>query len=413
VILGGRYNAYSKKNKFAAVGIAITQAANFNSHTAFSGLNNYSSYAEQLAEEFASSGKSIDDVLNTLSPLPYTAAPALWNYLIDTQRIGNGYKVRAITENLLDAGFALRQEYDRQTRGGLYEAALGIGGDLGNKWMVGGSVGIPLVYYNSITSVTETDTAAVAKYGFTHYTFTDEITTKGIGGNLKLGVIYRPQEYFRIGLAIHSPSWIRQEEIRATSLSVPTYNGVGDTLTRSGSFTEGNDLKNTYSQLTPWKAILSASYVFREVENVNRQRGFITADIEYVNHKGSRFYTDEESAFDNSGYFKSLNKVIKNEYRGTFNAKVGGEIKFNPIMARLGFAYYGNPYKKEYGIKADKMQFTGGLGYRNKGMYFDIAYVYTKSRDAQFPYRLSDRANTFAVNDGRNGNVVATIGFKL
>ena len=41
--------------------------------------------------------------------------------------------------------------------------------------------------------------------------------------------------------------------------------------------------------------------------------------------------------------FKGLNRVVKDEFKGTFNFRVGGELKFNTIMGRLGFAYYGEP----------------------------------------------------------------------
>jgi hypothetical protein len=34
-------------------------------------------------------------------------------------------------------------------------------------------------------------------------------------------------------------------------------------------------------------------------------------------------------------------------------------------------------------------------------------------KDVNFPYRLNDKANTFAVQTGSRGNVVATIGFKF
>ena len=46
-------------------------------------------------------------------------------------------------------------------------------------------------------------------------------------------------------------------------------------------------------------------------------------------------------------YYSSLNKVIDNLYKNAFNFRLGGEVKFNTIMFRLGGAYYGNPYKNE------------------------------------------------------------------
>jgi hypothetical protein len=64
-------------------------------------------------------------------------------------------------------------------------------------------------------------------------------------------------------------------------------------------------------------------------------------------------------------------------------------------------------------LKANRTQLSGGLGYRNHGIFLDLAYVHTFNKDVQFPYRLNDKPNTFASQTGSRGNVVATIGFKF
>ena len=81
-------------------------------------------------------------------------------------------------------------------------------------------------------------------------------------------------------------------------------------------------------------------------------------------------------------------------------------------MARLGFAYYSNPYK-DLGFKANRAILSGGLGYRHKGVFIDLTYAHQFSKDANFPYRLEDRANTFATTRQNLGNVMATVGFKF
>ena len=107
-----------------------------------------------------------------------------------------------------------------------------------------------------------------------------------------------------------------------------------------------------------------------------------------------------------------MNKVIKQEYKGNFNFRVGAELKFNIIMARAGFAYYTNPYK-DAALKGNQMLLSGGLGYRNKGFYVDLTYVHRVTKDVNFPYRLEDRANTFATLNQQQGNLVATVGVKF
>ena len=113
-----------------------------------------------------------------------------------------------------------------------------------------------------------------------------------------------------------------------------------------------------------------------------------------------------------TGYFKAVNGVIDQQYKGNFNFRIGGELKFNVIMGRLGFAYYGNPYK-DAAVKATRMVLSGGLGYRNKGVFVDLTYVHAINKDVHFPYRLEDRANTYATVKQQKGNVALTVGFKF
>jgi hypothetical protein len=159
--------------------------------------------------------------------------------------------------------------------------------------------------------------------------------------------------------------------------------------------------------------MVSGSYVFNEIEDVRKQKGFLTADIEYVNHKGSSFYSaNENPTTDDKSYYQSLNNVIKNQYKGNFNFRLGSELKFNTLMTRLGFAYYTNPYQDKE-IKARQMLLSGGVGYRHHGIFIDLTYVYSIKKDVNFPYRLEDRSNTFATIDNKQGNIILSVGCKF
>jgi hypothetical protein len=412
---GTRYKPKSSN----AVSIAITQTANFNKQIKYSGYNNYSSFGEQFAEEFANSGLTIDEALNSNSALPYTSAPALYTYLIDTATVGGQVKIKAAPETVLAAGQSLWQEMDHTAKGGITELAIGFAHNHEDKWFFGGTIGIPFYYYKSNTTFRETDTSSNVFNGFKQFEYIDDFKTVGIGINGKFGVIYRPKDYIRIGLAIHTPTFAQLTDTRTTSLTtqLETPSGQPESFAvNSNTFTNGQAGKNKYGQTTPFKAILSASYVFREVENVKKQRAFITADIEYVHHKGSRFSAvkddEEEVSPEEKAYYKQLNSVVKELYKGAFNFRVGGELKFNTIMGRLGFAYYSNPYKDKE-LKANRVLLSGGVGYRNKGVFVDLTYVYAISKDVNFPYRLEDKANTFATIKEQRGNIVATVGFKF
>jgi hypothetical protein len=53
------------------------------------------------------------------------------------------------------------------------------------------------------------------------------------------------------------------------------------------------------------------------------------------------------------------------------------------------------------------------LGYRHAGMYIDLTYVHSLQKDVDFPYRLADKANTFATLRNSGSNIMLTLGFKI
>ena len=132
--------------------------------------------------------------------------------------------------------------------------------------------------------------------------------------------------------------------------------------------------------------------------------------MEYVTYQSNKFRNAED--YDNESYYDQVNAAMKDYYKGAFNFRVGGELKFTTIMTRLGFAYYSNPYSDKE-LKANKMFISGGLGYRNAGMFIDLTYVHGLQKDVNFPYRLPDKSNTYATTKASGGNIMLTFGFKI
>ncbi len=201
-----------------------------------------------------------------------------------------------------------------------------------------------------------------------------------------------------------------------TSVTTNTESYKNQLEQSASDITGTNDAGFKYQLMSPYRIMASASYVLREIEDVTRQKGFITADIEFVNYKASSFSVDPDGDQSQStkDYFKQLNKTIDNIYKPAFNFKVGGELKFTTIMARLGAAYYGNPYQDlGHGEKGSRFQLSGGLGYRNKGVFVDLTYVHTMGKDVHFAYRLQNNPFYGAQIKSTNGNVLLTVGFKI
>ena len=143
-----------------------------------------------------------------------------------------------------------------------------------------------------------------------------------------------------------------------------------------------------------------------------KQFGFLTADIEYVNYRGARFSTADDQDVAGKQYLKVVNEGVKDYYKGNFNFRLGGELKLHTIMFRLGGAFYGSPYK-DAELKANRILATGGIGYRDHGIFIDLGYAHSFNKDVVFPYRLNDKPNTFAEQTGSRENVMLTFGFKF
>lgn len=400
---------YKAKNSFS---ITVTRTADFNQRLSYKGQNDYSSFAEPLADEFAASGLTIDQALNDNS-VSLTTKMALYTYLVDTATIGGTTQVIARSEFTP----LLNQEHISEISGGITDINFGWGYEVDKKFMVGASFGVPILKIDRNTYFRESDASGNNDNDFNYLAYRENFRQTGIGLYLKGGLIYRPKEYIRLGLAFHSPeAFLVKENFNAgfaadlEKLFAPNtgYDSVASSvLTGNGTETY------RYTTMTPGKIILSGSYVFREVENITRQKGFITADIEYTNYKWMKFASSEEETADTKAYYKPFNEAIDAIYKGAFNFRLGGELKFNTIMARLGFAYYGSPYKDK-ALKASRMNLSGGLGYRNKGKFIDLTYVHQISKDVNFPYRVnSPRANTFASLKDTRGTVMLTLGFKI
>lgn len=405
IIIG---NSNIRRGKSSAFSLAVNRTANFNSNVFYNGENDYSSYSEQYALELANSGIPIEKALNDNS-LSLGTKMAIYTYLIDTATISGTKQIIGLPELLADRN----QENSIQTTGGITEFALGLAGNTDDKFYFGGSIGLPIVNYERTITFQETDPTSNKTNNFNNSTLKETYSAKGVGVNAKLGLIIKPVDYVRVGLAVHTPTLYGLKDTYNADMTTDTENyppSPGLVTVRSDIFTGNQPSQFSYDLVSPWKVLLSGSYVFREVEDITKQKGFISADVEYINYSGSSYQSAEGN--EDNDYYRDINNTIDDIYKGSFNFKLGGELKFKTIMARAGFSYYGNPYSDDE-LKANRMFISGGLGYRDKGMFLDLTYVHGLQKDVNFPYRLSDKANTFASVQGNGGNVLLTVGLKF
>ena len=398
-------------NSFA---ITVTKQADFNYTSYFKGTNDYSSFAEPLVDEFFSTGNpDPDNALNNPN-ISVLTKMAIWTYLVDTVRVNGTLQAIARSEN----PSVREQEKLVESSGGITEINFGWGVEASKKFMAGLSLGINVVNQERRTYFHESDATGNTNNDFNFLTYDERYELTGFGVNLRGGLIFRPQDYIRLGLALHSPTWMPLKETINSGFAAHLDNLFGPSdaydSVASTEVPGGSAAPVRYSLNSPARIIVSGSYVFREVADIKRQKGFITADIEYTNYKWLSYGPyNSETEGDNKEAFKPYNEAIDAVYKGTFNFRIGGELKFKTVMARAGFAYYTSPYKEKE-LKGRKMFASGGLGYRNKGIFVDLTYVHRLNKDVNFPYRVnSPRANTFADLKDNGGNVIVTVGFKI
>lgn len=414
-------NKYSKW-KSNAFSIAINSVANFRKDIYYSGANDYSSFSENMANEFfdyytqqknsnpsLSNETIINNALNSFD-LSLPTKMALYTYLVDIDTANGQNRIISRAEQPA----LLNQENRISTRGGITEIALGFAANMNDKVYVGGSLGVPIMTYRRNSTFTESDATGTGNNEFSYSKLEEEYKVSGVGINLKLGVIFKPIERLRLGAAIHTPTFYSLKDDYTASMTTDIDNAPGSVKVfnvTSAELLNGQSMAFNYDLTTPFRFMAGGSYVLHEVEDTRKQRGFLTADIEYVNYKWSSFSTSQEN--DDESFYKGVNSDIDDAYKGAFNFRVGGELKFHTIMTRLGFAYYGSPYADK-ALKARQMLLSGGLGYRNKGIFIDLTYAHQLNKDVNFPYRLAaPRQNTFATLRDNGGNIMLTVGFKI
>jgi hypothetical protein len=411
IVLGGTM----EEGNAITLSFAVNRTANFNGNLYYSGKNNYSSFSEQYAEEFANSNLSIHDGINN-PLLSYGTRMALYTYLIDTVTVGSAQQVIGMPEKVLAANGSLNQVYDSRTKGGITELNIAVGIAGTSRWLFGGSLGIPIINYTRNLTFSESDVSGNANNDFKSSTYSETYNSSGGGVNLRLGTIFIASHSFRIGLAVQTPTICFLTDKLSASMTTNTEN-YADSVSITSSALDaaiGLNAGNVkYDVTLPWKFTAGLSYLLGSVEDVKKQKGFITADVEYLTTRSPRYSSPEVDGTSVQGsYFSPLNDVIKNYYRNIFNFRVGAEVKFNIISAQAGFAYYGNPYADSR-VRGERMYISGGIGYRNKGIFVDLAYIHGIVHDVSFPYRLTDKANSYASASQSAGTVLATVGLKF
>lgn len=241
------------------------------------------------------------------------------------------------------------------------------------------------------------------------YAYLDnDIRTDGTGFQVSAGVIVKPVNELRIGLAYHSPTWYNMTDTYAADFNFDLEGiGIDNDLWDPMPF-----YNYDYKLRTPdrWTASLAG---------VIGQTAIISADYEYTNYGGNMKLFNEYGDPLNH----DANVDIKNHFKGASTLRLGAEVRFTPqFSGRVGYQWRQSPMKKDfknntgidnpklepmtvgavtqYTLDGDTNYITYGLGYRfNKNIYADIAFVMKTQKSDIYTYYGSEKSewkdNTF------------------
>ena len=341
----------SNENKgvmYRQLSIGYSRLKSFDFNQRYEGQNFYS-----LLDVFANMGSGISpDFIYT--DRPFTTGLAYDVYALDYNAGTGEYESR------LTAG-DMYHNRDIATSGGIGDFHIGYSENYMNQLYYGASVGIRRIRYNEEYTHNERllDTTGVSLREF-DYIYWQE--TAGTGFNIKLGVLYLPVDFVRMGISYESPAFISFEDTWSADMTARHDFG---TLEIDPQFLyEG---RYSYNLRTPMKLRTSFAYVLN-------YRGALNIDVEYVDFKRGRLNSSLENF---EGYnFAIENSEVQAQYRSVLNTRVGMEyMVLRDVFLRGGYAFLPQPFKSTIGnVTRVNQTVSAGVGWRVKNLNVDIAY---------------------------------------
>jgi len=364
-----------------AFGFGYNKLQNFNKDITIQGFNDESSRLDQFM-------LNSDGILsNELSEPEWLAYDT---YLTDYADIPNNSDLLYIHPYF--EKYYVNQKKTIKTTGGIGEYVFSLGGNYGDNFQIGATFGIQNARYKEESVFYENSDSTDLE----SYDFTENLETKGVGYNFKFGMIYRPINAFRVGLAFHTPTFYQLKDIYSYEIN-SHYRTVVDGYSDYHSATDG-DFESNYEIYTPWRAVLSTAIVIG-------QYGLISADYEYIDYRKARIRSEEYDYAD-------INNNIKGIYKSGNNLRLGGEVRIAPIFLRGGISYYGSANSSQFNATDALKGYSLGIGLQTENIFVDLAFNHSFNKvDYQlYDYEVGTERSKLSINEDR---ISLTIGYKF
>lgn len=282
--------------------------------------------------------------------------------------------------------------------GSVNDLNLTLGGNYRHKLYVGVTLGMPIVKFEETKDYTETDEFDISPE-FNGLDFDEFFSTTGIGFNAKLGIIYRLNQNFRLGAAIHTPTFFNlSDQYYTTIVSNLTLGGTAETYQAESPVSNFS-----YNLVSPWRAVGSLGFMFGKY-------GFISGDIEFINYGSAQFNFETDQSFE-----QDLNTELKDNFNSAVNLRVGGEARYGVFAVRAGAGYLMSPYQDLYvGTDEGMFNLSMGIGLREKNLFIDLGIARNMYSETYYPYTVPGATQQVEVlNTITKTQFVGSIGFKF
>lgn len=315
--------------------------------------------------------------------------------------------------------------YSVRERGYIDEYDINFGGNIANIVYWGMGFGIfdlnysqQVFYDEQVTGARIPNRDATATVtGDGYFSLDNFKSISGTGFNFKIGAILKPVNEFRVGFAVHTPTWYNLTT-DFDAMAEYSFSTFGE-----GSSSETTPLYGYDWKLkSPWRLIGS-------VAGVIGGRGILSLDYEY------NAYPDM-TVGDDDYTFNDVTDDIKNYFRGSSTIRVGAEYRVTPqFSVRAGYSHRSSDVKAEaynqdiqvytagtqpgFTLDNTEQHITCGLGFRVSGFYIDAAYVHRNRKSEFQPFTSYSGANGDWISSPKakltsnDNNLVFSIGYKF
>ena len=373
-----KYNIGSVGMVLAINGISSTLWKKFQIGFGYNRVNNFNNF---FNIEGRNDGKTIGSVYaesatNQELDIRYLQNPDIWS---DEMWLAGEYWLISPKEGSFISyipemrGVDMKQISNVSRHGGNDEMVFSFGTNYDDKLFLGATLGVPVVNFTENRDYFEINDKEKNIYNMQRFEIHDKLVVKTTGINLKLGIIYQPFDFLRLGLSFHTPTYfgnVRDHFERKISASMRIVDSLNIT---HYPINEINYINNyNYSLSTPLRAMFNAAFFIS-------QRAFISAEYEFVDYS-----TANMNALDYN--FSEENRAIQNKYGACHIARIGAEINVNQVLAlRAGYNYISSPYKNNIN-DGSKHYISAGLGFRTKYFFSDFAYALTTTKEQYWMY---------------------------